>query len=81
MGRSHGGLTANIHALVDSPGLPIALKLTEGRSAKDMLNQVQAGQIPLGDRAGARPRAGEAGPGGQRRLATEPRRARPLRTA
>jgi len=42
MGRSRGGLTTKIHALVDANGLPIALKLTEGqahdgRSAEDML--------------------------------------------
>ena len=44
MGRSRGGLTTKIHALVDANGLPIALKLTEGqahdgRSADDMLAQ------------------------------------------
>jgi transposase len=42
MGRSRGGLTTKIHALVDASGLPIALKLTEGqahdgRAACDML--------------------------------------------
>jgi transposase len=41
MGRSRGGLTTKIHALVDALGLPINLKLTEGqahdgRSAQDM---------------------------------------------
>ena len=56
MGRSRGGLTTKIHALVDAEGLPIALKLTEGqahdgRSAEDMLEQMQAGQILLADRA------------------------------
>ena len=56
MGRSRGGLTTKIHALVDAEGLPIALKLTEGqahdgRSAQDMLEQIQAGQILLADRA------------------------------
>jgi transposase len=56
MGRSRGGLTTKIHALVDAQGLPIALKLTEGqahdgRSAQDMLEQLQAGQILLADRA------------------------------
>ena len=30
MGRSRGGLTTKIHALVDADGLPITLKLTEG---------------------------------------------------
>lgn len=56
MGRSRGGLTTKIHALVDAGGLPIALKLTEGqahdgRSAEDMLGSVQAGHILLADRA------------------------------
>jgi transposase len=56
MGRSRGGLTTKIHALVDADGLPIALKLTEGqahdgRSASDMLDNLSEGQILLGDRA------------------------------
>jgi transposase len=56
MGRSRGGLTTKIHALVDANGLPIALKLTEGqahdgRSAADMLGTVGRGQILLADRA------------------------------
>ena len=56
MGRSRGGLTTKIHALVDASGLPIALKLTEGqahdgRSADDMLQSVVAGNILLADRA------------------------------
>lgn len=56
MGRSRGGLTTKIHALVDACGLPIALKITEGqahdgRSADDMLGSVQAGNILLADRA------------------------------
>ena len=56
MGRSRGGLTTKIHALVDTNGLPIAIKLTEGqahdgRSAADMLDGLQAKQILLADRA------------------------------
>ncbi len=56
MGRSRGGLTTKVHALVDAEGRPIALKLTEGqahdgRSAADMFATVQAGQILLADRA------------------------------
>jgi len=56
MGRSRGGLTTKIHAVVDANGLPIALKLTEGqahdgRSAADMLGSLKAGQILLADRA------------------------------
>ena len=56
MGRSRGGLTTKIHALVDADGLPIDLKLTEGqahdgRSAADMLEALADGQILLADRA------------------------------
>lgn len=56
MGRSRGGLTTKIHALVDANGNPIALKLTEGqahdgRSAADMLETLGEGQILLADRA------------------------------
>jgi len=56
MGRSRGGLTTKIHALVDADGMPIILKLTEGqahdgRSAADMLEGVRDGQILLADRA------------------------------
>ena len=56
MGRSRGGLTTKIHALVDANGLPIALKLTEGqahdgRSAADMLGDIGTGQTLLADRA------------------------------
>jgi transposase len=56
MGRSRGGLTTKIHALVDALGRPIRLKLTEGqahdgRSASDMFDTVQAGNVLLADRA------------------------------
>jgi transposase len=56
MGRSRGGLTTKIHAVVDANGNPITLKLTEGqahdgRSAADMLDSVGAGQTLLADRA------------------------------
>ena len=56
MGRSRGGLTTKIHALVDANGLPVALKLSEGqahdgRSAADMLHGIGPGQILLADRA------------------------------
>jgi transposase len=56
MGRSRGGLTTKIHALVDTCGLPILLKLTEGqahdgRSAQDMLGTLGRGDVLLGDRA------------------------------
>ena len=56
MGRSRGGLTTKIHALVDANGLPVTLKVTEGqahdgRSATDMLDGLGPGQILLADRA------------------------------
>lgn len=56
MGRSRGGLTTKIHAVVDGCGLPITLKLTEGqahdgRSAHDMLDTIRSGQVLLADRA------------------------------
>jgi transposase len=56
MGRSRGGLTTKIHALVDANGLPVVLKVTEGqahdgRSATDMLDGLGPGQILLADRA------------------------------
>jgi transposase len=56
MGRSRGGLTTKIHAVVDANGLPVSIKLTEGqahdgRSAADMLDSVKAGQVLLADRA------------------------------
>jgi len=56
MGCSRGGLTSKIHALVDANGLPIALKLTpgqahDGRSAADMLDTIEDGDVLLADRA------------------------------
>jgi len=56
MGRSRGGLTTKIHALVDANGNPIALKLSEGqahdgKSAVDLLGYLGLGQILLADRA------------------------------
>ena len=56
MGRSRGGLTTEIHAVVDANGNAVLLKLTagqahDGRSAADMLDTVGEGQILLADRA------------------------------
>ena len=56
MGRSRGGLTTKVHALVDANGLPVTLKLTEGqahdgRSAVDMLDTIGEGDVLLADRA------------------------------
>jgi len=56
MGRSKGGLTTKIHALVDTNGLPIRLKITpgqahDGRSAADMFDSLTPGDVLLADRA------------------------------
>jgi len=56
MGRSRGGLTTKIHALVDRAGLPIVLKLSagqahDGKSAADMLGSLRKGQTLLADAA------------------------------
>ena len=56
MGRSRGGLTTKIHALVDANGLPILLKITpgqanDGRSAADMFDSLGEGDLLLADRA------------------------------
>ena len=56
MGRSRGGLTTKIHALVDAEGRPIRLKLTEGQahdgaSARDMLDGLDVGATLIADRA------------------------------
>jgi len=55
MGRSRGGLTTKIHALVDAHGLPILIKLTEGqahdgKSGEDMLAGLPPQAILLADR-------------------------------
>jgi transposase len=55
MGRSRGGLTTKIHAVVDGHGLPISIKLTEGqahdgKSGEDMLTALPSDGILLADR-------------------------------
>ena len=45
MGRSRGGLTTKIHALVDASGLPIALKLTEGQAHDGRSRRRHAGLV------------------------------------
>jgi transposase len=56
MGRSRGGLTTKIHALVDANGNPVLLKLSagqahDGKSAVDLIENLTLGQILLADRA------------------------------
>ena len=56
MGRSRGGLTTQIHALVDGRGLPVGLYLSEGqasdcREADRLLSAVPKGSTFLTDKA------------------------------
>jgi transposase len=56
MGRSRGGLTTKIHAMVDANGMPISLKLSagqayDGHSAYAMLDTLKADNVLLADRA------------------------------
>lgn len=55
MGRSRGGLTTKIHALVDAEGRPINFVLTPGQThdsqpGPDLLEGLQEGAIFLGDK-------------------------------
>ena len=55
MGRSRGGLTSKIHAVVDTNGLPIRLALTAGeahdnRLAGKLLSRLKSGTMLLADR-------------------------------
>jgi transposase len=56
IGRSRGGLTSKIHALVDSNGLPVRLALSPGeahdvRLARKLLSRLKSGSMVLADRA------------------------------
>lgn len=56
MGRSRGGLTTKIHALVDAEGRPIRLGLTPGQAgdapaALDLIEDLAPGSILIADRA------------------------------
>ena len=55
MGRSRGGLTSNIHAVVDTRGLPVRLALTTGeahdnRLISTLLSDLKSGAMLLADR-------------------------------
>jgi transposase len=55
MGRSRGGLTSKIHAVVDTNGLPVRVALTAGeahdnRLAGRLLSRLQSGAMLLADR-------------------------------
>lgn len=56
MGRSRGGLTTKIHALVDANGMPVAMILTPGQAhdgncAPPLIGRMRPGEILLADRA------------------------------
>jgi transposase len=56
MGRSRGGLTTKIHAVVDRNGLPVRLALTPGQDhdnalATDLLANLKPRSLLLADRA------------------------------
>jgi transposase len=56
MGRSRGGLTTKLHALVDAEGRPMELKLTagqahDGKAAENLLEHLGTDSILLADRA------------------------------
>ncbi len=56
MGRSRGGLTTKIHALVDDQGLPFRFELTPGQAhdsqaAARLLDDLQPDSFVLGDKA------------------------------
>lgn len=55
MGRSRGGLTSKIHALVDAEGRPVTLRLTAGqvadcREAEALIDALGEGDILLADK-------------------------------
>lgn len=55
MGRSRGGLTTKIHALVDADGRPVALTLTAGQvadctQAEVLIEGISEGDILLADK-------------------------------
>jgi len=56
MGRSRGGLTTKIHALVDAEGRPVRLSLTPGQAGDapaglDLVGDLTEGAILIADRA------------------------------
>ncbi len=56
MGRSRGGLTTKLHALVDARGLPVRVLISEGQAwdghyARHLLEHLRPGAVLLADRA------------------------------
>ena len=55
MGRSRGGLTSKLHALVDAEGRPVTLRLTAGqvadcKAAEALIDGLGEGDILLADK-------------------------------
>ena len=55
MGRSRGGLTSKLHALVDADGRPLSLRLTGGQAhdaceAEALIEAIPEGATLLGDK-------------------------------
>jgi len=55
MGRSRGGLTSKLHALVDAEGRPVGLRLTDGQvhdacEAEALIAEIPEGATLLGDK-------------------------------
>jgi transposase len=55
MGRSRGGLTTKLHALVDADGRPVSLRLTGGQvhdacEAEALIEAIPEGTTLLGDK-------------------------------
>jgi transposase len=84
MGRSRGGLTSKIHAVVDTNGLPVRLALTAGeahdnRLASKLLSRLKSGSMLLADRGydadWIRALAARKGAAGQHSTATQSQRA------
>src|SRR3954466_2628267 len=70
LGRSRGGVTAQIHPAVDALGRPLCFPLTPGqaadcRQARPLLEGLSLERL-IGDRGGARPPASGTGTGGHR---------------
>ncbi len=56
LGRSRGGLTTKLHALVDPQGRPVLIKLTAGQasdiaSARDLIGHLEPGSMLLADKS------------------------------
>ena len=76
LGRSRGGLTTKIHALVDKKGRPIKLKLTAGQasdvaSAPELIADLPKDAILIADKELRRQRVARGG-GRTRRMGEHP---------